>query len=367
MFDMVYVPPQGKPNETSSTTSNTLHLNIADAGAISRNWSPQLKGVAVDVTLDRDAYALGQDIPLHLAVENFAASIPIFGLSNDGCSSNLGIEVRDAADGLLVVSNPFFPESICLSGEPITLGPAQLAQYPLGRAFPQERTLQAVSQLPDYAGSFTVAATWTVYDCQLCNPNETKPYAVVRSTPRAFRIVDGRHPQLIPELPKGILSADLAQRFEQVDTALGEKSALKDKASGLKWLHLNITAGVPYNRVISEMSPGKRFEGWRFASPAELTEFFSHFSGSPDGSTTDANIVTQFLRNLGGPLENASDHSTGWHRVSLAGILDVPGENGHALFGYVADDTLSGPTTSPAFYGSTPGSPSTGSYLVQKD
>ena len=364
MFDLVYVPPQGKPNETSSTTSNTLLLNIADAGAIPRDWGPRTKGVAVDVTLDRDIYALGQDIPLHLAIENFAAGVPIFGQSDDGCFSNLSIEVRDAADGLLVARNQFSPEFICLSGGPITIG---LKQYPVGRVFPQERTLLAVSQLPDYSGSFTVAATWTVYDCQLCNPNETKPYAVVRSTPRAFRIIDGLHPQLAPELPKGILSADLAQRFEQVDTALGEKSALKDKASGLKWLHLNITAGVPYNQVISEMSPGKRFEGWRFASPAELKDFFSHFSGSPDGSTTDANIVSQFLRNLGGPLQNVSDRSTGWHRMSLAGILDVPGEYGHALFGYVADDTLSGPTMSPAFSGSTPGDPTNGSYLVQKD
>jgi hypothetical protein len=54
-------------------------------------------------------------------------------------------------------------------------------------------------------------------------------------------------------------------------------------------------------------------------------------------------------------------------RCLRRGILDVPGEYGHALFGYVADDTFSGPIMSPPFYGSTPVSPITGSYLVQED
>jgi hypothetical protein len=47
--------------------------------------------------LDKDAYKLGEDVPLHIAVENFDAPVPINATSPvwDPYAA-IGVEVRDA-------------------------------------------------------------------------------------------------------------------------------------------------------------------------------------------------------------------------------------------------------------------------------
>jgi Resolvase, N terminal domain len=39
-----------------------------------RKWGPRVNGVAADVSLDKTTYQLNEDVPLHLAVENFNAA-----------------------------------------------------------------------------------------------------------------------------------------------------------------------------------------------------------------------------------------------------------------------------------------------------
>ncbi len=364
--DVAYMAPPGQHEGAFLATSNTLHLTIADASLIPRNWGPQTKGVAVDVTLDKDTYELGEDVPLHLAVKNFAAEVAVYGAGFEMCNEIANVEVRDRADGLLVKRSDW--GSPCAWSGPVLR--EGLAQYPLGQIVIQERTLRRDGWLPDYRGNFTVSATWTVYDCQVCNPQSTTPYAVAHSGPKAFRIIDSAHPQAASPLPDGILSPDLASRFEQVDTALGEKSALKDKTTGLKWLHLDITAGLSYNQVKAESAPGGRFAGWRYATLAELTEFFSHFDGAANGYSTDPKLEAQLQRNMGGPLAHPSNPGTGWHRSSSMALLDVPFDLGRGVFGYIADDSVGGSQIDPRLQGSSrenSGISGIGSYLVRPD
>src|ERR1700728_1599281 len=66
------------------------------------NWGHELAGVPVGLSVDKLTYALGEDVPLHVAVENASASVPIFGepfllrriVSNDNLIS-LQVEVLD--------------------------------------------------------------------------------------------------------------------------------------------------------------------------------------------------------------------------------------------------------------------------------
>jgi len=364
VIDMAYMAPPGQREGAFLAISNTLHLTIADASLIPRNWGPQTKGVAVDVTLDKDTYELGEDVSLHLAVQNFAADVPVYGAGPEMCNEIVNVEVRDRTDGLLVKRSGW--GAPCWWSGPV-LRPG-LAHYPLGQIVTQERTLRGDSWLPDYPGNFTVSATWAVYDCQLCNMHDTRPYAVAHSAPRAFQIIDSAHPNSAPPLPDGILSPDLASRFEQVDTTLGKKSALKDKATGLKWLHLDITAGMSYNQVKAELAPGGRFAGWRYATFAELTEFFSHFDGAANGYSTDPKLEAQLQRNVGGPLAHPSNPGTGWRRSSSMALLDVPFDLGRGLYGYIADDSVAGSQIDPRLQGSSrvnSGNPGIGSYLVR--
>ncbi|HEX3377556.1 MAG TPA: hypothetical protein VHS29_11890 [Candidatus Acidoferrales bacterium] len=61
--------------------SNTLSIEVADASTIARKWGPQVKNLAVDVTLDKNTYAVGEDVALHIAVENFGSGRHIYGPS----------------------------------------------------------------------------------------------------------------------------------------------------------------------------------------------------------------------------------------------------------------------------------------------
>jgi len=58
-----------------------LRLEIADAASVERKWGLQLNGMAVDLTLDRDTFELGEDLHLHIAGQNFSATEPVLGPS----------------------------------------------------------------------------------------------------------------------------------------------------------------------------------------------------------------------------------------------------------------------------------------------
>ena len=180
-IDLAYVPPPGADEGALFARSNTLHLTIADASLIARSWGPRNKGVSADVTLDYDTYALGQDVSLHVALENFESEVKVYGLA-DVCANVVRVEVRRAG-GL-----PFGrlgPNVARACGGRM---PSGLVEYPRGKVVTRELTLRNLRLLPDRPGDYTVAAFWPVYDCQSCAA-DAKPYAVATSGPRPFRII----------------------------------------------------------------------------------------------------------------------------------------------------------------------------------
>jgi hypothetical protein len=58
------------------------------------------------------------------------------------------------------------------------------------------------------------------------------------------------------------------------------------------------------------------------------------------------------MQDLGGPTFVVSDPN-GFHREDIMGMLDMPWDLGHALYGYIAIDNFFGSTIDPSLQGST--------------
>lgn len=54
-------------------------------------------------------------------------------------------------------------------------------------------------------------------------------------------------------------------------------SVTRDTSTGLDWLDVTFTAGMSYNQVAAELGPGGNYEGWRYASVAELDQLIINF------------------------------------------------------------------------------------------
>jgi len=137
-------------------SSNVLRIQLVDPESIARHWGERVKGIAVDITLDKDVYQICEDVPLHLAVENFDADVPIYGWDPvwDPCMG-VGIEVRDAGGRSLPVNERSPRWSICTGHG---FGPTKL--YAKGKVVPLERTLGEEGWLPNHPGAYIVVITW---------------------------------------------------------------------------------------------------------------------------------------------------------------------------------------------------------------
>jgi len=164
-------------------SSNILRVQIADPTAIQRQWGQRVKGIAADITLDKDTYRVGEDVPLHLAIEDFNADVPIYSWDPtwDPCMV-LGIELQDAGGTPLPVNERFPHSSICTGHG---FGPRP---FPKGKVVAIERKLRAEGWLPNHPGTYKVVITWS--PCfgrrdELPTGGWTadlKPYAIVHAT-----------------------------------------------------------------------------------------------------------------------------------------------------------------------------------------
>jgi hypothetical protein len=170
--------------------SNQLAVQIDDPALIARKWNGKIRGVGVDVTLDKDAYQLGEDVPLHIAVENFDAPVPIYAVDPvwDPYPA-IGIEVRDAGGRLLAENGRFSPNTIWTGHG---RGPVP---YPPGKLVTIERTLASQGWLPNRPGVYTVVVTWCPLDGTDFEPgpglpqkDNIKTYATVKAA-ATLRIV----------------------------------------------------------------------------------------------------------------------------------------------------------------------------------
>lgn len=188
-FSLIQVLPAGENGDVALAESNTIHLVTLDNTTMRRHWGPLVRGIAVDVTLDKQAFALGEDVPLHIALENFSADDPVVGMTplwDPGMV--VTIDVLDANQNPIKRSD----------GRRYT-GHGRWLTYEKGVVVPMEETLSNVGLLPTELGTFTVTVTWSPHtctgpDCGRSGGVSGQPYATVQDTV-SFDIVAGNHPQ----------------------------------------------------------------------------------------------------------------------------------------------------------------------------
>lgn len=59
----------------------------------------------------------------------------------------------------------------------------------------------------------------------------------------------------------------------------GDNLITQDTASGLEWLDLTVTAGMSYNEVSAQLGTGGAFEGWGYATVAQVEGLWTAFGG----------------------------------------------------------------------------------------
>ena len=75
--------------------------------------------------------------------------------------------------------------------------------------------------------------------------------------------------------------------------------------NGLDWLDLTETAGMSYNEVSAELGAGGLFEGWSYATPIQVSEFWDAFGGDSahyNGWSTQNNGLFDAIAPLWGDL-----------------------------------------------------------------
>jgi hypothetical protein len=324
------------------TTTGVVAQQTIPHQSNSRNdwaWGVPADGLRVGVRLDKRDFDIGEDVAVHIAVENLSGTVPVYGSPfvprpAFGTSPLVGlrVDVLDSDGPLRAV--PPGSAAISTFGGP----PACPSALPLGNPWTAEKTLKNLGLLPNKQGDYKIVVRWTAYtskgascstlpsDTDSANIDESelmRPYATVTSAPIYIHVANndrqtGSPAETIPEYTAW------KRDFALVDTSFGEKTALLDKSTCLEWLHLNFTANRSYEHMMKETQPGGEFEGWQIATLAQVRTFFAGFTGTPDGSSSDPSIERKLQRLLGGPIDEAFDKPTHWHRNSIYAWMDGP-------------------------------------------
>jgi len=102
----------------------------------------------------------------------------------------------------------------------------------------------------------------------------------------------------------------------------GDNLITLDTNTGLNWLDLDVTANLSYSTVLGQLGTGGQFEGWRFATNAEVVALWANFnidlsSGAPlNNAGLDTNIITASAM-LGNTLCNYDCNATPYGTLGL--------------------------------------------------
>jgi hypothetical protein len=359
-----------------------LSPSTADGEESKRDWGPTTNGVRAYLAVDKLIYTIGEDVPLHIAIENLSATQSIYdepfrghSLYYSGRTASIKIAVQDE-DGPLNprfdISSPMVELGGGLSVCPSLLLPGKPSSF--------EGSLRQFGLLPRKPGTYKITVTWSPYMVDVPACDHGLVAAVAPSPQRKVILSVSSNPvyvQVESDSPSSKLPEYTAWRnhFSLVDTSFGEKTALLDKKTHLEWLRLNLTSDLSFDEVHALTAVDGPFAGWRVATSKELRVFFADFTRSPTGHSTDPLIAEKLQRLLGGPLEEFSDQTTGWHREDSNGFVgdeSVPdGSMVHFQGGTVLEDSnpLVGSIVDPASGISVSarqyGSRSWGSFLVR--
>jgi len=341
------------------------------------NWGDEQNGVRIGISSDKPNYQLGEDILIHVLLENVTASRPVFGepfRPRPAYDSELGgvqIAVLDEdgplpvrLDDSIIIGRLGGGPSICpapfLPGVPVTL----------------DRNLRRIGLLPPNPGTYKIVAIWKPYTTRYstCDavPRELpsdleQPFVTATSGPVYVDIAGvNSSNSRVPEY------TEWKRSFALVDTSFGEKTALLDLATHIEWLRLNFTVNLSYDQVRKAIQPGGSFEGWRLATVGELTTFFANFTGTEDGRSNDIGMERKLQRLLGGPLQEFNYPLNDGHRWDTSGYVGDPiGPDNHMIhyhMGYIGEDSKVFVKIDPLAEGSSiPGfaTPSQGAFLVR--
>jgi len=306
----------------------------AQGPGLEQNWGPTVKGIRAGLSTDKTSYLVGEDVALYVVLENVSAADPIYGepfrpqpAFDYNFFSSAKITVQDE-DGPLLPSRAIAIGDLAMSGGPLSCP----APYPLGEPMRTEKSLRRVRLLPREPGTYKITVTWSPYakDVPSCEPYLNLNGAAVTPPPKPSVYVSvTSNPvfiQIVGESssPNELEYTAWRQSFSLADTSFGENTALLDKVTNLEWLRLNFTTFRSYGQVVKGLEPGGDFEGWRVATVDELRTFFAHFTGTADGHSENLAIERKLQRLLGGPLNEVSNPSTGWHRSDTSGWVGSP-------------------------------------------
>ena len=136
--------------------SNVLRLDVIDPATLARKWGPTVRSLHIDLTLDKDTYRVGEEIPLHLAIEALDPELPVLTWDEvwDPCMA-VGVRVLDDKGVQVPDSELFSLTSPCMGHG---FGPRPIAAH---KIVPVERLLGAMGGLPKQPGIYTIVAIWS--------------------------------------------------------------------------------------------------------------------------------------------------------------------------------------------------------------
>ena len=128
----------------------------------------------------------------------------------------------------------------------------------------------------------------------------------------------------------------------QVTTAFGANTGVLDTATGLEWLNVKETDGLSYNTVSGEMAAGQPFNGYSYATVAQVEQLWSDFGIQPNSPGATSSQIRALLNDLGigdvwydGTQEvyglTADSQSSGTHELVYWEALNPSSDNAEVL------------------------------------
>jgi hypothetical protein len=168
-------------------TTDKLHLSMVDDKFIRRNWGAAVEGATISLTLDKDAYELGDDIPFHIALGNIDSHATFTSMDPYMDFPGLTLLELESSDGQPIPKG--------FSGMWM-MGHGFCHRFVSGLVFPLEVTLDNMGFHPNRPGVYTVVAIWTPFKgaCpdefrRARSPEAPAEHLTVRSSPVTFRLV----------------------------------------------------------------------------------------------------------------------------------------------------------------------------------
>jgi hypothetical protein len=134
-------------------TTPGVHLSMVNDNIIPRNWGPLVEGVGVSLTLDSGTFELGAEIPLHIAVENFSSSAPLYSGDPYRDPPGVDVELHDASD------HPVHPNDSSTGWA----GHGFSHYFPVGLVYSIELTLKQMGYRIERPGVYKAVAGWGAY------------------------------------------------------------------------------------------------------------------------------------------------------------------------------------------------------------